>query len=179
MTPLPPRFGRPITADEANDLFKRFIDIKSRSAEKIREALKGDDEAIRYYCGRPDFQPECEDLAFIFDKQSLTQILKKVLSSEADGFVIFNGARSNDSIGSDGQSTDISGRPTLMIFPCKFEEATEAGRKDDVDVINLLNDGEQHPGTGGLPGDSNSTRPTTLPSELPVVFRTGDIHKIG
>ena len=153
------KFGGPINRPDADILFNRFVDIKKRSADKIKTALAGDAEAIRFYCGKDDIGV-LSDLAFIFDKETLVPVITRILENKADGFILFNGARAEkDSV----DASDVDGRPTLILFPYKEGEQPIEG--NDRKVIELLlTDGEEHPGTGGSPdGDSMKVNPVTLP----------------
>ena len=171
------RLGGPISRDDANVLFTRFLEIKDVATPLIRDALRGiaNDElrnqAMRYYCGREGLPPLNEDLAYIFDKESLTKIMVRILESKANAFVLFHGAR-----GEEEGSDDVPGRPTLMLFPCMLHEVQTANRSEFV-VTNLLEDGEEHPGTGGSSDDGEAQRPgESIP--VPERFETGDIHPL-
>jgi len=166
------RYGEPVDRPNANRHFKLFIGVKNRSHRKIKGILKGDDEAIRYYCGKSD-TPVNEDLAYIFDKDSLRTILSKLYNSEAHGVAIFNGVRSKEDseIEKTGTYSDIDGRPTLMIFPFKY---TDPERKDiDSNLKILLDDGSEHPGTGGTGTGSNGNQRNEY--EIPEIFRPDQI----
>ncbi len=173
------QFGKPITHDDADLLFDRFIKIKTRSCDKIRDALAGDFEAIRYYCGRTGGVPANEDQAYVFTKESLTAIMNNILAGKADGMILFNGARGwNDSLDENGTPTDVSGRPTLIMFPFYFktgdDQITPGG---DGDLIPLLDDGDEHPGTG-TNGQTLGLKPLAVVSitPLPAAFSSGDIY---
>jgi hypothetical protein len=172
------RLGKPIKREDADVLFTRFLEIKAAAVPLIREALAEiDDEelrnqAMRYYCGREGSEARNEDLAYIFDKESLTKILVRILSSKANAFVLFHGAR-----GEEEGSDDKPGRPTLMLFPCMLKEVQTMNRSEYT-VTNLLDDGEEHPGTGGSSTGSTRRTPPGQPIPVPEEFETGDIHPL-
>lgn len=168
------KFGRPIKKEDADILFDRHMDIKKRSVGKIREALGDDEEAIRFYCGREGFGIN-DDLAFLFDKSSLIPLMNNILLGKADGFVLFHGTRAKeDNLDENGNPTDISGRPTLILFPYK-EVQTQINGMIQSAIVNILSDGEEHPGTGSST-DTNLHIPETI--SLPEMFEPGEFHNI-
>lgn len=145
------KFGGHIDRAPADVLFNRYIEIKKRSNQKIRECLAGDDEAIRFYCGKATMGLN-DDLAYIFDAASLTPVISRILSGEANAIIVFNGARAReDSVDDNGNIIDEDGRPTVLLFPCKFKAGNPEQRSED-EFENVLTDGEEHPGTGGSVG---------------------------
>lgn len=146
-------FGAHIDRPTAERYFKKFMEIKSRSLPKIKQALQGDDDALRYYCGRPEAtNPVAEDWAFVFDKESIDRLRNSVISHGADGIFVFYAAKdvSGLPLQLPPNPNDVDGRPTLMIFPYKqHEPATANGTEFEI----LLDDGEQHPGSGGGKAD--------------------------
>ena len=147
-------FGQPISKSEADKLFENFIRIKQRTAGILQEALKGDEEALRYYCGRKEKNPVLEDWAYVFNKASLQHVMKKIDSGEADGVFIFHGMRhaapnvtqAAYADASDASAGETSGKPIMMIFPAKYIETTD---EDAIGFMLLAGDGVEHPGTGG------------------------------
>lgn len=171
------KFGRPIDFENANRLYKSFISIKTRTHERIKNLLKDDPEAQRFYCGRVNHPAGTEDLAFVFDKEAVLNILAKIISNKADGIIIFNGVRSRQDSFEEttGDFTDEDGRPTIMLFPYVHSKQMTNG-EPDLEVMN--EDGTEHPGTGGNPGGGGGeTRPTRAVG-LPSVFKPGDLHLI-
>jgi len=171
-----PRYGQPVDRPNAHRHFGLFIGVKKRSHGKIKGILNGDDEAIRYYCGKPNTDPVREDLAYIFDKDSLRTILEKLNKNEAHGVAIFNGVRSqtDSEIEKTGTYSDVNGRPTLMIFPFKY---TVPERKDiDSDLKILLDDGSEHPGTGGTGTGPHGNQRNEY--EIPETFTPDQIIRV-
>ncbi|WP_143307211.1 hypothetical protein [Chitinophaga vietnamensis] len=174
-----PKFGKPIDVNSATQLFTSYIRIRERSIEKISKALEGDDEAIRYYCGRPDkrLDPLTEDMAFYFDKQTLTSMLTKILEDKADGFVLFHGARPEwDAETGEDTSKIPKGRPTIMVFPFKCEEDQVPTLRESYSFYNLTDVGEEHPGTGG--GIKLTRIPGPYQDLIPVPSKITDVHGI-
>lgn len=159
-------YGRQVTRTEANRHYKMYANVKTRAREKIRAAMKGDSESLRYYTG-DDGTGLKEDTAYIFDKNSLKKILDMLNKGEADGVAVFNGIRAkSDSVDPvSGGFSDVDGRPTLLIFPYKNKPSAQV---TEPDLQILLDDGSEHPGTGG--GGTRLNGSATQDDELPEVF---------
>jgi hypothetical protein len=171
-----PPFGRHIPQSDAQRMYLNFYKIKERTNNPMRQALATDDEALRYHAGRFD-QPKgaktgtssaaaasgpnpCSflDSAFVFDKRSIHRLMNPSSGVEPDGIIIFMGSRNmEDSLGEaankDGKTEpcymDVDGRPTLLAFPViQSIEPNLRSVGEPVFVIQL-DDGEEHPGTGG------------------------------
>lgn len=146
MQAFQPNVGsRPIDEATAILYFKEYIEIRKRSVEKIRKALEGDADAIRFYCGRTEMPSHHEDVAFLFDQKSLRSIMNRILADEADGLILFNAVRPVDPVEEPGQIA-VNGRPTIMMFPYKKRPNANGG---DIEYDTIMTDGEEHPGTGG------------------------------
>jgi len=170
-------FGKPISHKDADRMFIRGKEIRERSRDKIRLALTGDPEATRYYIGLDQKDGLKEDIAYVFTKGSLQKVIDRILADEADGMVLFNAVRGeNDSKNDDGTSNDISGRPTVIMFPFKFAVTDET--TDELDITNLLDDGFEHPGTGDEDGDIHGINTIYRPKKggLPEVIQQKRVH---
>lgn len=165
------KFGKTIGKEEASELYDRFIRIKKDSAGDIRKAVAHDAEALRYYCGRKGSQAEHEDLAYLFSKESLLNILANIERNGGDGMVIFHGARPYE-----GDLSEQSGRPTLMMFPFQLNETIGQDGESTFSIVNLLDEGEEHPGTGGDGdgGDGSIDGRTPIPGG----FDQTNVHKM-
>lgn len=170
----PKKYGRKINEADANRHFGLFIKLKTKAHIALKEALKGNDDALRYYCGKMGNFPEGEDLAFIFDREAIEDLVKLLCTKEADGLVIFPGVRQKedsvmDKPGPDGkvQYGDRNGRPTVMVFSYKYEDAYN---KDTSAILIDTKNGSEHPGTGGrsrpMSPDDNT--------KIPTIFEPGD-----
>jgi len=140
MTNAKNNFGRSITHAEANDYFLRYVEVKRKYGEKLREFLKDDPNAQRFFCGRHGAAPEMEDWAFVFDPESVKRLKEVMDSSGANAIIIFQGIRNKESI---DPADESDGRPTLLLFPAFYSEKEGNGNYD------ISNMGEEHPGTGG------------------------------
>ena len=188
----PTQFGRKISKDEAQRLYKNFVKIKKRSIEKLRSALPGDDESARFHSGLTDANGDCcfLDNMFVFDKPILANLLGIPPDNIAvDGVVAFFGSRDKEDSPSPkdaNQYIDVDGRPTLIIFP--FTNEIDGKSKTATGNMNIaLDNGYEHPGTGGGPGGSGIAQATIKASsdklipiagELPSAYNRGDVIQI-
>lgn len=164
---MPNTYGGPISKENANRLFKNYAEIKKRAVTTIVNSSLGDDkQAMRYYCGRMNETRVTDDLCFVFDRESLERLMEKLNASSSDGIVIFNGSRDQkDSPGKvEGTFTDVDGRPTLMMFPFKYENKDQPSEMLKIS----LSDGEEHPGTGT--GSGGGTGITTLADRIATIL---------
>ncbi|RYY17296.1 MAG: hypothetical protein EOO04_25620 [Chitinophagaceae bacterium] len=166
-------FGQEILEKDAHVLFKRALDIRNRSRDKLREAFKDDPEAFRFYIGRKNGIHVIEDLAFVFSAKSLTKLMNRILADEADGMVLFTGAREKDDVAG-APNPDVTGRPTLIMFPFKLTESAEAVVQE-FSLTNILSDGYEHPGTGGR---GTGPGPLIQQGEIPAIFNSGEVFDI-
>lgn len=142
------KFGRAISEADAQTIFNRWMSIKERCWQKINDALTGDEEAQRYYCGRPGKPKASEDWAFVFDRECIQLLLDNMDEAGADCAFFFHGAKgAKDSQPTEpGGPPDPDGRPTLMLFPAKYHEVNGAEEEE----FTIFRDrGIQYPGTGG------------------------------
>jgi hypothetical protein len=176
---MPIKHGQPITREQGNKHFETFIRIKKRVVTRFKQLLDGDDEAVRFYCGRKEGLPTKEDIAYIFDKEAIEKILVMLEKNTAHGIIVFSGVREkkDSQIGNTNTFNDVNGRPTVMLFPFAYEtpENKNASR-----LFVALDDGTEHPGTAGdsLKRKKND-RTEFEPSnefELPEVFEVDEIH---
>lgn len=167
-------YGKPVTRIQANRHHKMYVDVKMRSRNSISQAVKADSESLRYYTGNTGTGLK-EDIAYIFDKKSLEKILDMLNKGQANGVAIFNGVRAKaDSVDpSTGVSSDVDGRPTLLIFPYIHIAGSSL---TEPDLRILLDDGSEHPGTGGG-GTTLQGVPVAL-DELPDVITSVQIMPI-
>lgn len=163
------QYGKPIAEEDAHRMFALYYDIKKRSVPKIQAALAGDDEALRYYCGRPGKDPLAEDWGFVFSRDFLQDLLQKAESQGADCLFVFYGAKRLADLGPEEQqdTTERDGRPTLLLIPAVYHEVTNP---TDNEFTLLRGDGGQYPGTGG------DTIPDGAPVRLPAGFTKGKYH---
>jgi hypothetical protein len=202
----PKPFGGPIEQRDAQRMYLNFYKIKKRSLDLMQQAFPNDSEALRYHGGRyeqmtgaaPGQQFACSflDMSFVFDRQSIDRLM----SSSPDGIVIFLGSRNmEDSLG-DSNSTadksaepcflDVDGRPTLLAFPFTYATGEEPTWKDNnpASIVIQLDDGEEHPGTGGGgvsgggiklavgPQPNEVTLP--IPRAIPETYQVHDIEHL-
>ena len=176
--PTFPQLGQRISHSDAEIMFKRLMAIKDRSVKKIREALKDDDEALRYYCGRPDAKvPEWQDIAFFFDLDTLRHINQRIADFEGDGMVIFSAARAKED-----SEDDFNGRPTAIVLPYKKIKSapqesanSQNAMLDDESYEVSSGDGDQHPGSGFKGQDGTTMKVTDL--DLPSRFKVDEVRK--
>ena len=173
-------YGRSISKADSNRHFDLLMKIKERWHEKLKDVLKDDPEALRYYCGKEnDFKT---DLCFVFDKDVIKGLRDKLDKNEADGLVIFSGVREqSDSLidGTKDQYSDTNGRPTLMIFPYVMSSPESAKGEFKLKVMNDDDEGYEHPGTGGKPGGGGGiVKNVEGKYELPGNFESIEIHKM-
>jgi hypothetical protein len=168
-------FGGRVTKDQANKLFRNRLKIRTRSIDKIAEtALRNDAEAMRYYCGVMDEKKSTDDFCFVFDKAAIKHIIDKI--SEYDGIVLFQGARDMEDSMNEKGTTDVDGRPTLIIFPYVW-----TGKDDQKKMTVMLDDGSEHPGTGtgNPPPPPGGSGPTFkgFKKDIPGTIQWGSFHQ--
>ncbi|HVF81749.1 MAG TPA: hypothetical protein VM884_07435 [Flavisolibacter sp.] len=138
-------FGQPINRADASQLFSRYMAIKQRASPLLNAALNDDAGAKRVYCGVNGGSDAGSDTCFLFDKASLQRIMDKINTGAADGVMVLPGVRDDENTMSVNDQTIVSeGRPTVMLFPVKYQ-TTEAGETEYL----IDEEGEEHPGTGG------------------------------
>lgn len=166
-------FGKKISASQADDHFDLVMQIKKNSHEILKKHIKDDAKSRRYYCGREE--DANTDLCYLFSKEILVELLKKIEDNQGHGVAIFNGGRfANDTELDVNEKADIDGRPTVMIFPFK-KTGIKAPNFDD--EITIINDGYEHPGTGGKPGGKDFEPAKDGKYKLPLSFKRHEIYK--
>lgn len=191
-------FGTTIGREKAQRMYKSFFKIKQRSIEKIRSGLPDDEEAARYHSGLQDANNNCcfLDMSFVFDKTFLKPLLDK-----GDGIVIFLGTRdmtdsyseiyNPDTKTNEKQFNDVDGRPTLLVFSYRYENADGLEKLQTTNdpqnlIVALDDDGLEHPGTGGGGGGTgvisvdavNAGTSIPIPAELPDCIPVANIKPL-
>ncbi|HUB59612.1 MAG TPA: hypothetical protein VL978_02855 [Puia sp.] len=170
-------FGQHICKADAQRMYLNFFKIKERTNDLMRQSLAGDAEALRYHAGKfdttgaagPDGQFPCSflDMAFVFERAAVEALLKDTSEGKKpDGVILFLGARNmEDSLGQapDDEGNmqtcylDVDGRPTIIAFPFTYETKPNLKTGDGAELAIALDDGQEHPGTGGDGGDSGGS----------------------
>lgn len=177
-------YGERIDKEQGNKHFKAYLDVKRRVLGTLRRAFATDKEAARFFCGKPlpangnsngnttVQKPVIDDSVYIFDKDAIMHTLQLLIDDKADGIAIFNGVRNQEIDKS--QADEDNGRPTLVIFPYKYENL-EGKRSESFLKIMLDDGGSEHPGTGGsgIGGDGKAIEN----DEIPPYYVVSDIYK--
>lgn len=178
MTAFKTNFGESITLPMANCMYKKAKEIRLRARAILMREFQNDPEALRYYVGQINSETGeiFEDSAFVFTKNSLVKIMKRILEDNADGMIIFPAARVNiDCTTQQPIPNQESGRPSVIVFPFRYELRETEDKKSTEVLISYLDDGFQHPGTGG--GDEGDDEPRRDPFDIPPMYYVRDIRK--
>jgi hypothetical protein len=213
-------FGRKITQVDAQRMYKSFFKIKKRSLDKFKGPFTDDCESMRYHGGLykqqsgstqgSQFNCSFLDMAYVFDRETLNDMLNPPDGKPVpNGIILFHGAREKedsllDELTKDGdnvldkdgnkvqQFIDVDGRPTLLVFPFQYTGAEpEWTTQPSANIAISLDDGLEHPGTGGGGGSGVGTpvtassvgpqpaeTPLPIPGTLPGTFAVVNIHHI-
>ncbi|MFT3681176.1 MAG: hypothetical protein QM791_12940 [Ferruginibacter sp.] len=118
-------FGKRIELSEVTVMYQAAIEIRNRSYEKIKEALKDDEEAQRYYLER--------ETIFFFNRDlvdHMLEILGKDTGDTKKGVAIYPGSKQDSATGKNG-------RPTLMVVP--YNTVIKDG-KEKITVVDVEGD---------------------------------------
>jgi hypothetical protein len=146
--------GKPIKKSEGDQMFQTFKGIKLRTQSSIRAILSQDAEASRFFTET--------DLAFVFDKSSLTTLYQRLINDN-DCIILFNGSRYDEVAGK-------LGRPTLCAFAYTVSYNQQGHRIGTVDLGGSTDtdDGYEHPGNYSIRIDGSGI-PTTIDLDADVV----------
>lgn len=153
-------WGQSIKRPDANRMYKNFYKIKKRALSPLGTTFKEDCEDHRYHAGLvKDKGCSFLDYVYVFDIRNLLPLLVDEHGKpKVNGIVIYNGTRDKE----DSKTTpfdakkptfnDTDGRPTLIVFPFKYETVDDKIFDDKhAATLHVLldDDGLEHPGTGG------------------------------
>lgn len=166
-------YGVKIDSNKANEHFNLVMQIKKKSHKDLKEKLKDDKHALRYYCGKDG--DVNTDLCFLFSKEIIEDLLRRINAKGAHGVVIFNGVRTEND---QPRQEDPVGRPTVMIFPYIDKRNVSQVAEGEDDIVVLDDDGYEHPGTGGKPGGTNFEPDAEGNYKLPTSFSRSEVYKL-
>lgn len=173
-------FGKTIDLVEAAPMYQSVIEIRLRTHDKIKEALKDDDEALRYYLGR--------ETVFFFDRNLVDYMLELIGPDKKDtgkGVAVYTGAKYDT-------ERNVNGRPVIMVFP--YNTIIENGKEKIVIINSGGNEvqktggpgaavtfadggggGKEHPGGGGGGGGTTALK-ASQQAGIPVSFWVDEIQ---
>ena len=130
-----PIYGSRITKSQADELYKGFIAMKENTHEDLVTLFQSNTAATRFYCGTDPQYAAVDDLAFVFNKESIEDLIELLsgTSPQADGIVVFPAIKTE---------TTTAGRPTVMLFPFYYHDRNPANK-----IVIMQEYGTQHPGT--------------------------------
>lgn len=148
-------FGKEISRCQADAHLHELVVIKQNVWARFKALFAGDKMLTRFFCGKEQTEQErntlepnehyCSDIAFVFDKENIRNNWEEIINGKNNGLIIFVGVRNK---GTDGPciEPDNNGKPTAMIFPYRYVNK----EADPSQIEILLDNGSEHPGTGGI-----------------------------